>query len=70
MKNKNLKTALMRMNEAAETQSSEIEIINPNQALSLKGGETCTGYSCGTNSQCNGKVSCKLTVCNVNLWGS
>lgn len=60
MKNKNLKIALMKLNEDLKIESSEFEIINPSQSLLLKGG--CGTFTCGTYCAIKCGADCGLNT--------
>ena len=66
MKNKNLKSALLKFNEIELRASNEIEVLNPDHAIEIKGGYTCSGNSSSCTAYC-GKLTVK--VCGVNLFG-
>lgn len=66
MKNKNLKSALLRFNEIELQTSNEFEVLNPENAIEIKGGATCSGNSSSCTAYC-GKLT--VNVCNVNIFG-
>ncbi|MFN8116786.1 MAG: hypothetical protein U0W65_11780 [Bacteroidia bacterium] len=69
MRNKNLISILKKITNSDKKSLSinnDLELLNSKSALTIKGGTTCTGYSCGTNNQCNGKVSCLLSPVFIN----
>ena len=66
MKNKNLKNALLKFNHLESNELNEFEVLNPDNAIEIKGGATCSGNSSSCTAYC-GKLTVK--VCEINIFG-